>query len=177
MPFLRAQDEGRPVDRAAFEACLNAAVQQIVARQCEIGLDIINDGEFGKTISWSRYILERLSGFEQRDQRLGDHGMPAATIGKDHRDFPDFYREYDATQGFTRMKGWAVTGPIRYTGMTALQRDINDLKAAAGSAPARARALGRSRGQPGILRKHAASRPVAGRYGSDIRRPGGFCRA
>ena len=42
-------------------------------KQAEIGLDIINDGEYGKTISWSRYVLERMSGFEQRGQRAGRH--------------------------------------------------------------------------------------------------------
>ena len=133
--FLRSHDEGRPFDRAAFNECLRASVRDVVNQQINTGLDLINDGEFGKTISWSRYVLERMSGFERRDSRPGDHGMPTATIGKDHRDFPDFYKEYDATQGFTRMKGWAVAGPIKYTGMQALQRDIEDLKAAAGPAP------------------------------------------
>jgi len=130
--FLRLQDEGRPFDTAAFNECLRSSVRDVVNKQIEIGLDVINDGEFGKTISWSRYVLERLNGFEQRDRQPG---MPPATIGKDHRDFADFYREYDATQGFTRMRGWAVTGPIEYTGFAALQRDIDDLKAAAAGAP------------------------------------------
>jgi 5-methyltetrahydropteroyltriglutamate--homocysteine methyltransferase len=133
--FLRAQDQGQHFDRSAFEACLRSSVHDVVARQRAIGLDVINDGEYGKTISWSRYILERMSGFEQRDAAPGDQGMPEATIGKDHHDFPEFYKEYDATQGFTRMKGWAVNAPIRYTGMAALQRDIADLKEAAAKAP------------------------------------------
>jgi 5-methyltetrahydropteroyltriglutamate--homocysteine methyltransferase len=132
--FLRLQDEGRAYDAGAFEQCLRSSVAEVVRRQLAIGLDLINDGEFGKTISWSRYMLERLSGFEQRNAHAGDHGMPDASIGKDHQDFPEFYREYDASQGFTRMRGWAVTGPIRYRGMEALRRDIEDLKRAAGAA-------------------------------------------
>lgn len=130
--FLRLQDEARAVDPSAFETCLRNSVREVVERQIALGLDLISDGEFGKTISWSRYILERLSGFVRRDAQSRDRGMPRAVMGKDHRDFPDFYAEYDASQGFTRMRGWVVTGPIRYAGMQALSRDIADLKAAAG---------------------------------------------
>lgn len=128
--LLRDLEAGRPVDRQEFETCLRAEVRNVAQRQHAAGLDIINDGEFGKTISWSRYVLERMSGFEQRGYKPGDQSMPTGVIGKDHRDFAEFYKEYDASQGFTRMTGWAVTGPIRYTGHAALQRDIADLKAA-----------------------------------------------
>jgi len=130
--LLKLQEKGRALDREALERCRRESVRDVVKRQLTTGLDLVNDGEFGKTISWSRYVLERLSGFEQRDAKPGDHGMPQGVIGKDHRDFAEFYREYDATQGFTRMKGWVVTGPIRYTGQAALERDIAELKAAAG---------------------------------------------
>jgi len=132
--FLRAQDLGQPIDEPAFQQCLRASVSEVVRRQIETGLDLINDGEFGKTISWSRYVLERMSGFVQRNVQPGDPSMPQASIGKDHRDFPEFYAEYDASQGFTRLKGWAVTGPVSYTGTTALERDIEDLKSAVGPA-------------------------------------------
>ena len=131
--FLRAQDEGKAFDQRAFRTCLEESVREVVRRQLTTGLDLVNDGEYGKTISWSRYILERLSGFEQQGISPGDRTMPKASIGKDHRDFPEFYREYDQTQGFTRLRGWVVTGPIRYTGIELLKRDIEDLKAAAGS--------------------------------------------
>jgi 5-methyltetrahydropteroyltriglutamate--homocysteine methyltransferase len=130
--FLRAQDKGERLDERAFRDCLRRSVTEVVERQMAIGMDLMNDGEFGKTISWSRYIVERMSGFEQRDARSDEPAMPKAVMGKDHRDFPEFYAEYDATQGFTRMRGWAVTGPISYTGIDALQRDIDDLKTAAG---------------------------------------------
>jgi len=130
--FLRTHDRREPLDERAFRDCLRRSVTDVVKRQIAIGIDLVNDGEFGKTISWSRYIVERMSGFEQRSARLDDHAMPKAVMGKDHRDFPEFYAEYDATQGFTRMRGWTVTGPIGYTGFDALQRDIDDLKAAAG---------------------------------------------
>lgn len=131
--FLRRQDRQEGLDESTFHDCLRASVQEVVRRQIEIGLDLINDGEFGKTISWSRYILERLSGFERRDVRADDRAMPKGVIGKDRREFADFYAEYDLTQGFTRMRGWTLTGPVAYTGLAALQRDIDDLKLAAGA--------------------------------------------
>jgi len=128
--FLKAQRDKQPYDKAAFEACLHDSVAAVVRRQAEIGLDIINDGEYGKTISWSRYVLERMSGFEQRD-RPAQAGMPAAVAGRDRREFADFYADYDRHQGFTGMTGWALTGPIRYTGQGAIERDIANFKAAA----------------------------------------------
>jgi 5-methyltetrahydropteroyltriglutamate--homocysteine methyltransferase len=70
---------------ARFAACLHDCVADAVREQAEIGLDIVNDGEYGKTISWSRYVLQRMSGFEQRD-RPGHAGMPAAVAGRDRHD-------------------------------------------------------------------------------------------
>jgi 5-methyltetrahydropteroyltriglutamate--homocysteine methyltransferase len=129
--FLKAQRDRAAYDQAAFDACLHDAVGNVVRKQAEIGLDVINDGEFGKTISWSRYVLERMSGFEQRD-RPAHAGMPMAVAGRDRREFAEFYADYDRHQGFTGMTGWALTGPIRYTGQAALARDIANFKAAAG---------------------------------------------
>ena len=57
--------------------------------------------------------------------------MPAAVAGRDRREFAEFYADYDRHQGFTGMTGWALTGPIRYTGHAALARDIANFKAAA----------------------------------------------
>jgi 5-methyltetrahydropteroyltriglutamate--homocysteine methyltransferase len=127
--FLAAQRDRRSYDEAAFNACLHDSVADVVRQQADIGLDIINDGEYGKTISWSRYVLQRLSGFEQRKSQ--DTGMPAAVLGRDRREFAEFYADYDRNQGFSGMTGWALTGPIRYTGHAAIARDIANFKAAA----------------------------------------------
>lgn len=128
--FLRARDEGRPYDEEAFAACLRDSVAEVVRRQAEIGVDVVSDGEFGKTISWSRYIRERIAGFEQRPVDPDLAGQ-AVLPGTDKRLFPEFYAEYDKTQGLTgTIANWVCTGPVRYTGQAALQRDIDDLKAA-----------------------------------------------
>jgi 5-methyltetrahydropteroyltriglutamate--homocysteine methyltransferase len=127
--LLRLKAEGKAVDSAEFAACYHDSVAEVVRRQAEIGVDIVSDGEFGKSISWSRYILERLSGFERRasDQ---NSVMPASVHGRDRREFAEFYAEYDKSQGVVGMSGWVVTGPIAYTGIDSLKHDIAEFRAA-----------------------------------------------
>src|SRR5579875_645497 len=64
--FIRARQSGRSYEEAAYQACLRESVKQVVAQQHRAGIDVVSDGEFGKSISWSQYALERLSGFERR---------------------------------------------------------------------------------------------------------------
>ena len=125
--FLRAQQERRPVDEAAFAACLTQSVADIVRRQAEAGIDVVDDGEFGKTISWSQYALERLSGFERRPIKAGAN--PFAR-GADRTRFAEFYAELDARDAPATQSEAACIGPIAYTGQAELQRDIDNLKAA-----------------------------------------------
>jgi 5-methyltetrahydropteroyltriglutamate--homocysteine methyltransferase len=134
LAFLRKQQDGEPYDAAAFEACLERSVAAAVRKQAETGIDIVSDGEYGKTISWSRYILDRLSGFEERHD--ASPGFRRAVAGKDRQDFAEFYEEYESAHGFVGMGKafktgtWVVTGPIKYTGQAAIRRDIEDLKRA-----------------------------------------------
>src|SRR6185312_11860418 len=67
--ILRARQSGK-ADEAAYDASLKESVAWVVRRQTEAGIDIVDDGEFGKNISWSQYALERLSGFERRPVSL-----------------------------------------------------------------------------------------------------------
>src|SRR6185437_3408600 len=112
-------------DAGAIEAAKAKAVRDVIRHQAEIGIDIVNDGEFGKNLSWSRYILERLAGFEPRPNEKQDV-FARATYGKDRRDFADFYAEYDPTQRMGGISNWAVTGPISYKGQDALAADVAD---------------------------------------------------
>src|SRR4029077_1794676 len=64
--FLRAKQGGKPYDKKAYEKCLTDSVAEVVRQQADAGIDIPSDGEFGKSISWAQYALERLSGFERR---------------------------------------------------------------------------------------------------------------
>jgi 5-methyltetrahydropteroyltriglutamate--homocysteine methyltransferase len=120
-------------DDGALGALLDRTVAEVVARQAETGLDIVNDGEFGKTMSWSRYVLDRLEGFEMEPER--DHKMTnLALSGQDRRDFADFYAEYEKTQVYSGTGQWHITGPIRYR-PEGVNGDIARLKRALAAAP------------------------------------------
>jgi 5-methyltetrahydropteroyltriglutamate--homocysteine methyltransferase len=106
--FHEKKLNNEPYDEAAYNACLKRAVAAVVKQQAETGIDIVSDGEFGKNVSWSRYVIERLSGFEERP---GGVGSIKATAGKDRRDFAEFYAELEAEKGFVGMgKSFAKTG-------------------------------------------------------------------
>src|SRR6202158_2534616 len=127
--FLRAKQAGKPYDQPAYESCLKASVAQVVRRQAESGVDIVSDGEFGKSISWSQYVLERLSGFERRPIKSGAN--PFAR-GADRTRFAEFCAELDARETPATISESICVGPIAYTGQAALQRDIDNFKAALG---------------------------------------------
>ncbi len=125
--FLRSKQAGKPYDRAAYETCLKDAVSEVVHKQADVGIDVVSDGEFGKSISWSQYVLERLSGFERRAIKPG--GNPF-TRGVDREKFSEFYAELDAHDGVSTTVEAVCVGPIAYTGQEELKRDIDNFKAA-----------------------------------------------
>jgi 5-methyltetrahydropteroyltriglutamate--homocysteine methyltransferase len=125
--FLRARQERKTVDTAAYDRCLKDSVAEIVRRQAAAGVDVVSDGEFGKAISWSQYALERLSGFERRAVKPGANPF---TRGADRERFAEFYAELDAHDGVATTVEAVCVGPISYTGQTELQRDIDNFKAA-----------------------------------------------
>jgi 5-methyltetrahydropteroyltriglutamate--homocysteine methyltransferase len=125
--FLRAKQEGAPFDQREWDECLAAAVAEVVRQQADLGLDVISDGEFGKSISWSQYALERLSGFERRPIAAGANPFRR---GADRARFPEFYAELDARDGFVTATQAVCVAPIDYVGQAELQRDIDNFKAA-----------------------------------------------
>jgi 5-methyltetrahydropteroyltriglutamate--homocysteine methyltransferase len=127
LEFLKAEKSGRAIDVHAYEQCLKDSVAGVVKRQAEAGIDVVSDGEFGKNISWAQYALERLSGFEQRKVPLDANPFVA---GADRARFKEFYAEMDAQQAPSSDWASVCVGPIAYTGIAALQRDIDDVKAA-----------------------------------------------
>jgi 5-methyltetrahydropteroyltriglutamate--homocysteine methyltransferase len=131
LPFIRAKQDGQPYDERAYADCLARSVQEVVQKQAKAGIDVPSDGEFGKSISWSQYALERLSGFERRP--LKDAASVAR--GADRNRFSEFYAELDRASGppatALASVGQAVcVSPIRYTGHAEVQRDIANFKAA-----------------------------------------------
>src|SRR5256712_5820824 len=60
--MMFAKEEGVPVDAAALATRVRAAVAEIVAKQVEAGIDLVNDGEMSKP-SYATYVKDRLAGF------------------------------------------------------------------------------------------------------------------
>lgn len=129
---LADRKAGRPVQD--FDARLEAAVRKVVARQVKVGIDIVSDGEFGKTLGWEQYVIDRLDGFKEWSPESVAAGAVIPEWG-DFRRFPEFYAEMFPKEGYEE-RVFHCTGPIRYSGHALLQRDIDTLKAAASSAGA-----------------------------------------
>jgi 5-methyltetrahydropteroyltriglutamate--homocysteine methyltransferase len=131
--FYRRMQDGEPYDAAAFDERLRSDVSEVVRAQAEAGIDIVSDGEFGKTQTWSRYVMDRLDGFEFQRLAPGEkpHAGAVSLTGRDRETFPEFYAEWDKAQmGVSlRVPGrWVCTGPVRYKGHALLQRDIDNFK-------------------------------------------------
>jgi 5-methyltetrahydropteroyltriglutamate--homocysteine methyltransferase len=123
---------------------LQSAITDVVRRQTDCGIDVVNDGEFGKAMrravdygAWWSYVYDRLAGFELR-QAVAEKGRGAWSFGsKERREFAEFYAE-DGGMGTagqsgsssSRMYGLTCTGPVKYVGHAAIKRDIDNLKAA-----------------------------------------------
>jgi 5-methyltetrahydropteroyltriglutamate--homocysteine methyltransferase len=125
--MLRAQQKGEGFDQRAFDRQLTASVGDVVRQQAATGIDIVSDGEFGKSISWSQYVIERLSGFERRPFKPGANTF---VRGADRERFAAFYAELDASEGMATTMDSICVGPVAYTGQAELQRDIDNFKSA-----------------------------------------------
>jgi 5-methyltetrahydropteroyltriglutamate--homocysteine methyltransferase len=128
--FDRARQEGRPVDAQAYDAALKQAVADVVRKQAEAGVDVVDDGEFSKS-SWGTYINQRVSGFKHDAER----DMAINYTGQDLERFAEFF---DAENGGQRRRRWrgadVCVEPIVYTDKHSIHRDIANVKAAAAAA-------------------------------------------
>src|SRR4029079_10936724 len=125
---LRAKQKGEGYDAAAHARDLKETVAEVVRQHDEVGIDVVSDGEFGKGICWSQYVIERVSAFERRPFRP-DTGNPF-TRGADRARFPEFYQELDAKDHVETVTDTVAVAPIRYTGQALIQQDIDNFKAA-----------------------------------------------
>ena len=118
---------GPPQDPVEYGRRLRVAVAEVVRQQAQVGLDIINDGEFGKE-SWANYILKRLSGFELRP----DQPHKIEWLGRDGERFKDFIAQ-ELPQVLTGVPTEACIGPILYRDREPIERAVENLTAALGS--------------------------------------------
>jgi 5-methyltetrahydropteroyltriglutamate--homocysteine methyltransferase len=141
--------EGNLPDEAEYQRKLRAAVADVVRRQRDTGIDLVNDGEYGHSMgqrydygSWWTYVFQRLGGIELTELTIADIRQSEAKPGEirlasfaERRDWQAFADAYgDPTSGASLPNRAAVApvcrGPITYQGQQDVQRDIADMKAA-----------------------------------------------
>ena len=121
------REEGREIDRAAFSARAARAVDEVVAKQASLGIDIINDGEQGK-VSFVTYVHDRMSGIVA--------GEPRGNLWRNTREgqaFPEFYAavEAHASGAPGRARQMICVDRLRYSGRALLEEQLKVFKAAA----------------------------------------------
>lgn len=130
-----------------FQEILERASAEVVTKQREIGIDIVNEGEYGHQTSgavdygaWWNYSFSRLGGLTQTNEdRWADSSVIRSEPGKirlttftDRRDrnlFREAYEDPDSgVLGKRNSVGNPViTAPLTYTGADAARRDVNML--------------------------------------------------
>ena len=133
-------DEPRDPGAKDYEEKLKPCVEEVVGRQRETGIDIVNEGEYTKGGDWLSFMDGRLGGCEVRtDQRIEN----PALLGKDREEFAEFYKyatETGTIAGYMpgRRAGgprrtWFCIEPFAYIGQAALQRELDIVTATAGT--------------------------------------------
>ena len=131
---------------------LRQSVDEVYRQQKLAGMDFVNEGELTKGGHWTQYISGRLGGFEPAGEQGGLGKL--LTSSTDWAEFDDFYRvnlergtlfeqsgsaptvPEGAEETVAAIADWVCTGPVRYTGQTALGREISMLKSTLGETPA-----------------------------------------
>ena len=131
---LNAKELGRDYSEEILNRRVRRAIDEIVRRQADVGLDVINDGEHSK-VSWMAYARGRLSGLQEIDSYVRFRGDT-----RDSLVFPAAYEDMKimlagrsgalVAKRTVRPKAWVCLGPIKYVGELELLADIANLKAA-----------------------------------------------
>jgi 5-methyltetrahydropteroyltriglutamate--homocysteine methyltransferase len=120
--MMFAKEEGVPVDATALAARVRSAVAEVVGKQAQAGIDVVDDGELSKP-SYATYIKDRLDGFGGTSQPLQYQDLV---------DFPGMARRVFGDPGRARRKTPACTGPISVRDSRAASADAENLKLAVG---------------------------------------------
>ncbi len=123
---LVRKDQGEPYDSDQLARLVAQAVVDIVRRQTEVGVDIVNDGEMSKP-GYSTYIADRLSGFA---------GHQPALPRLDTRDHPNFLAALERMTGANVARRAVCVGPIAWRDREPLLQDLANLGAALGQVSA-----------------------------------------
>jgi len=118
--LMFAREDGLPFDPAALDAQVMHAVERVVARQLQAGLDIINDGEMPKP-SYATYVKDRLTGFG---------GSGTSYVFQDLEDYPGSKARMFDDPGRKHRKTPACNAPISMRDGDAPKQDAQRLKQA-----------------------------------------------
>jgi 5-methyltetrahydropteroyltriglutamate--homocysteine methyltransferase len=118
--IMYAKEEGIPVDGAALAARIRSAVADVVRKQVELGIDIVNDGEMSKP-SYATYVKDRLAGFG---------GTGNTFVYQDLVDFPNLAKRVFGDPGRSRRKTPACNAAISVQDANAANADVQNLNAA-----------------------------------------------
>ena len=118
--MMYAKEEGVPVDRAGLAGRVRSAVAEVVRKQADAGIDLINDGEMSKP-SYATYVKDRLAGFG---------GAGNSFVYGDLVEFPNLAQRVFGDPGRSRRKTPACNAPIAVADAAAAATDVDDLKAA-----------------------------------------------
>ena len=123
MEMLVARNEGSPYNSDALARRTREAVQ----KQIECGVDIVNDGELGKS-NFSRYARERLGGFVERP--ADPNFKPTSIFGRDMVEFTEYFNRGGRTSIGHHARVFYCVEPLKYVGQDEVKSDIENLKAA-----------------------------------------------
>jgi 5-methyltetrahydropteroyltriglutamate--homocysteine methyltransferase len=118
--LLYAKEKGELREQATFVARIRSATAEIVQKQLECGVDIVNDGEVGK-VGYSTYVKDRLTGFD---------GEASPLAIADLAEFPEYAQRLFQGTPIEEMQRPACTGPITYKDKEAVRKDLENFKAA-----------------------------------------------
>ena len=115
-----AKENEEPFDAAGLAGTIRDAVDDVVARQVQTGVDIVSDGEMSK-ISYATYIKDRITGFAGDSERNPPADLEA---------FPGFLRRQASSGGTPSYRRPCCVGEIAFKDMAPLQEDLDNLAAA-----------------------------------------------
>ena len=118
--MMYAKEEGVPVEPQALAARIREAVAEVVKKQADAGIDLINDGEMSKP-SYATYVKDRLNGFG---------GTGNTFVYQDVHEFPALEKKVFGDPGRSRRKTPACNAAISVRDKQAPQVDVDNLTAA-----------------------------------------------
>ena len=116
LEMWRRRNDGEEIDMEAFEARVDSAVSEIVARQRAAGVDVVSDGELSKT-GFHTYVVERFSGFDGTSEFQTD----------DLAEFPNLTRRLFNTPSIAHASFSNCVGPVELLDKDAARRDVERL--------------------------------------------------